>query len=167
MAEVMQRPYEHADAGRLVRALFEEQVRRYGFADPVAADPAAYIPPRGLFLLAYVAGIPAACGGYRPYDARPAVVEVRKLYTTPELRGQGLGRLILSHLEQDAAKRGARWAVLETGVRNHAALALFRQAGYRSTARYVSGRDPAINRAFIKELPEPGSTAGPAGPTRR
>jgi GNAT superfamily N-acetyltransferase len=167
MAEVMQRPYEHADAGRLVRALFEEQVRRYGFADPVAADPAAYTPPRGLFLLAYVAGVPGACGGYRPYDARPAVVEVRKLYTIPELRGQGLGRLILSHLEQDAAKRGARWAVLETGVRNHAALALFRQAGYRPAARYVSGRDPAINRAFIKELAEPGSTAGPVGPARR
>jgi GNAT superfamily N-acetyltransferase len=128
-------------------------VTRYGFADPVDAKPAVYCPPLGLFLVAYIAGVPGACGGYRPYDPTPGTVEVKKLYTVPEWRGRGLGRLLLSRLEHDAVSRGAQVAVLETGVRNHAALALFQHAGYRPTARYVNGRDPTINRAFVKEFP--------------
>lgn len=159
MADVRQRAYDHPDAALLVQSLFEDQVSRYGFADPVAADPTSYAPPLGLFLVAYMAGVPGACGGYRPCDLTAATVEIKKLYTVPELRGHGLGALILSRLELDAARRGARSAVLETGVRNSAALALFRRAGYRPAPRYVGGRDPVINRAFLKELPAPGSPA--------
>jgi GNAT superfamily N-acetyltransferase len=142
--------YDHSDAATLLHALYDEQLSRYGFADPIAADPAAYAAPRGLFLVAYLADLPAACGGYRHYNA--GVVEIKKLYTVPEHRGQGLARRILSRLEEHAALRGARSAVLETGSRSHAALALFRHAGYRPTACYVAGRDPAVNRAFIKDL---------------
>ena len=47
---------------------------------------------------------------------------------------------------------GARRAVLETGVRNTAALAFFVENDYQSIDAYVAGRDPAINRAFMKWL---------------
>jgi GNAT superfamily N-acetyltransferase len=150
--EIVERQYDHPDAVRLVRALYDEQVGRYGFADPVEADPAMYSPPHGLFLVAYVDGVPSACGGYRPYDAEAATVELKKMYTVPDLRGQRLGRLIGDRLERHAAQRGARRAILETGARSDGALALVRSAGYRPTARYVPGRDPAINRAFVKDL---------------
>ncbi len=150
--EIVERPYNHPDAVRLVQALYDEQVGRYGFADPVEADPATYSPPHGLFLVAYVDGIPSACGGYRPYEAAAATVELKKMYTVPELRGQGLGRLIGARLERHAAARGARRAILETGARSDGALALVRSAGYQPTDRYVSGRDPTINRAFVKDL---------------
>jgi len=150
--EIVERAYDHPDAVRLVHALYDEQVARYGFADPVDADPAAYAPTHGLFLVAYVDGVPSACGGYRTYDPAAATVELKKMYTVPELRGTGLGRLVGARLEQHAAHHGARRAILETGVRSHGALALVRRAGYQPTARYVSGRDPAINRAFVKDL---------------
>jgi len=150
--EVAERTYDHPDAVRLLRALYEEQVARYGFADPVDADPAEYAPPHGLFLVVYSAQVPCACGGYRPYDPGAFTVEVKKMYTVPDLRGKGLGRLVLSQLQQHAAHHGARGAVLETGARSHAALALFRQAGYQPIARYASGRDAAINRAFFNDL---------------
>ena len=156
-AVLTQLPYDHPDAARLVRALFDEQVGRYGFADPIAADPADYAPPRGLFLVAYTNGTPCACGGYRPYGPRTDTAEIKKLYTVPGLRGQGVGALILTRLEAHAAARGARSAILETGVRNDAALLLFKSAGYRPTPQYVTGRDPAINRAFLKDLPGPDS----------
>ena len=150
--EIVERAYDHPDAVRLVQALYDEQVGRYGFADPVEADPAAYAPPCGLFLVGYVDGVPSACGGYRSYDPATATVELKKMYTVPELRGRGLGRLVGAQLEQHAARHGGRRAILETGVRSHGALALVRSAGYQPTARYVSGRDPAINRAFVKDL---------------
>lgn len=150
--EIAERTYDHPDAVRLLHALYDEQINRYGFADPVAADPAQYAPPCGLFLVAYVDGVPSACGGYRSHDPATATVELKKLYTVPELRGQGLGCLVGARLEQHAADHGARHAILETGVRSHGALALIRLAGYQPTGRYVAGRDPTINRAFIKDL---------------
>jgi GNAT superfamily N-acetyltransferase len=145
--EIVERAYAHSDAVSLVRALFEEQVGRYGYA-----DPAAYAPPHGLLLVIYVADVPAACGGYRSYDPATGTVEIKKMYAVPDLRGKGLGRLVLVELEQNAIDHGARRAILETGVRSHAALALFRHAGYQPTGRYVTGRDPAINRAFVKDF---------------
>jgi GNAT superfamily N-acetyltransferase len=162
--EIIERPYDHADAVRLLQALYEEQVGRYGFADPVEADPAAYQPPQGLFLVAYVHGVPSACGGYRAYRPDRQVMELKKMYTVPQLRGHGVGRLMLDRLERAAARSGARRAILETGARSHAALALVRRAGYRPTAGYVPGRDPAINRAFLKDL---SATAGATRPGRR
>jgi GNAT superfamily N-acetyltransferase len=150
--EIADRSYDHPDAVCLVRALYEEQVGRYGFADPIEADPATYRPPEGLFLVAYVRGEPCACAGYRPYDPVAAIVELKKMYTVPDLRNRGLGRLMLSRLEQRAVGRGARRAILETGARSHAALSLVRDAGYQPAPRYVSGRDPSINRAFVKDL---------------
>jgi GNAT superfamily N-acetyltransferase len=155
--EITKRLYQHPDAMRLVRALYDEQLARYGFADPVEADATMYAPPRGLFLVVYVAGIPSACGGYRRHDPEGAVVEIKKAYTVPELRARGLGGLLLSRLEENAARAGARTAILETGARSHPALALVRRSGYRPAPQYVSGRDPAINRAFVKDLS--GSTA--------
>ncbi|MEV7970539.1 GNAT family N-acetyltransferase [Sphaerisporangium sp. NPDC088356] len=149
---VESRPYDHPDASRLVRALFDDQTSRYGYADPFEADPAAYAPPSGLFLVGYLDEIAVVCGGYRTFDARTATVEIKKMYTTPDLRGHGLGQRILTELERAAVLGGARRAILETGVRNIAALTLYTGVGYQPTGRYVEGRDPAINRAFVKEL---------------
>ena len=66
------------------------------------------------------------------------------------------GRVLLSWLERHAVAAGARRAVLETGVRNTAALSLFTSAGYRPVNSYVEGRDPAINRAFARSFVSPG-----------
>jgi GNAT superfamily N-acetyltransferase len=142
--------YRHPDAYDLVKALFDEQVKRYGYADPVDTDPDLYRPPHGLFLVGYDNGRAICCGGYRSY--RADTVEIKKMYTVPERRGQGYGLAIINELERRAAEVGVRCTILETGVRNTAALALYRSVGYQPTARYVPGRDPAINRAFLKRL---------------
>ncbi|MFA1543511.1 GNAT family N-acetyltransferase [Actinomadura monticuli] len=154
---LQQRAYDHPDAAALVRALFDDQVERYGYADPVEADPAVYVPPEGLFLVAYHGETPVACGGYRTHDVTAKTVEVKKMFAFSELRGSGLGRLILNELERHAAHAGFKSVILETGIRNTAALTLYVSAGYRPRSRYATGyRDPAVNRAFIKNL-VPGS----------
>ena len=76
----------------------------------------------------------------------------RSYLKIPEARGCGLGRRLLDVLEQTAIAGRARRIILETGVRNVAALGLFTGSGYTPMARYVAGRDPAINRAFEKIL---------------
>ena len=143
------RPYEHPDSQYLVRSLYVEQLDRYGFADAPDADPQAFIPPGGLFLVAYVEGEPAACGGMRTHE--PGVTEIKKMYVSPNHRGQGFGRSILTELERASRATGAERAILETGNRNVEALALYARAGYESIASYRE-RDARINRAMSKRL---------------
>lgn len=163
--EIAERPYDHPDAVQLLEALYDEQVGRYGVADPIAADPATFGRPDGVFLVAYVQGVAAACGGYRAHDID--MVEIKKLYTSPQYRSRGLGRQVLSALERRAVGQGTRGAVLESGARNEAALALFNTAGYRPTARYVNGRDPQINRPFFKDLSSLHLSSCPSSATAR
>ncbi|MGW0436415.1 GNAT family N-acetyltransferase [Micromonospora sp. NPDC003197] len=149
---VVQRVLDHPDAASLLRSFYEDQVERYGFADPVDADPAEYVLPSGVFVVAYCDGVPAGCGGYRWFDRPSGTVEIKKTYSVPRMRGLGVGRALLVWLERHAVAAGARRGILETGVRNHAAIRLFHEFGYRSIESYVPSRDPEINRAFTKLL---------------
>ncbi|TDD59338.1 GNAT family N-acetyltransferase [Kribbella antibiotica] len=125
----------------------------YGFADsPESQAVSDYGEPRGLLLVGYKpSGEPVGCGGYRTYDRQERLVEVRKMFVSPDNRGQGLGRRILDHLEQHAATHGARGILLETGSLNRAAIRLYSGAGYQPIPSYVPGRCE-LNRAFAKSL---------------
>ena len=151
---IVQRPPSDPDAARLLHAYHGEQVDRYGFADPVDLSPCEYTPPNGVFAEVYQGAAPVAvgCGGYRWFDPTTHTVEIKRLYIVPTSRGHGAGRMLLTWLEHHAAHAGAQRAILETGVRNTAALNLFSGAGYRPVDRYVEGRDPKINRAFARSL---------------
>jgi GNAT superfamily N-acetyltransferase len=136
----------------LVAQLYTDQLTRYEHADPPGDEPHDYAPPKGIFLLLYVDGSPAGCGGYRSRDA--ATGEVKRLYVQPIHRGKGYGRRILAALEEHGRAVGAASLLLETGVRNTAAISLFETDGYAPVPGYVSSRDQQINRAFAKRLTE-------------
>lgn len=118
----------------------------------------------GIFLVVYRHGGPVGCGGCRRLDDPDETVEIKKTYLASEARGSGLGRYLLRLLEEYALFLGGRRTVLETGIRNTAAPGLFLSSGYTPTNSYVRGRDPSINRAFVKCLVDSSShpTAGKA-----
>lgn len=153
--DIFERSPAHPDSARLLDAFHTEQVGRYGFADPVDLSPGDYAPPQGAFVVLYRDARAAGCGGYRWYDRSADTVEIKKVYVDPTSRGLGTGRALLTWLERHAAAAGARRAILETGVRNTAALRLFDAAGYQPVERYVAGRNPEINRAFARSLIPP------------
>ena len=150
--QITERRPAHPDSSGLLRAFHREQVDRYGFADPIELNSGDYAPPQGVFAMVYQDGTPIGCGSYRWFDRATRSVEIKRMYLTPTSRGYGAGRALLSWLEHHAARAGAHRAILETGVRNTAALGLFTSAGYRPVDRYVEGRDPQINRAFARSL---------------
>lgn len=145
----------HPDSVALLRRFHREQVERYGFAESVDLDPAEYTTPIGMFVVLYDHDRAVGCGALRWHDRRTATAEIKKTYLLPAARKRGLGRLLLESLETEAVAWGAERVVLETGVRNTAALALFAASGYQPTACYVPGRDPAVNRAFMKVASSP------------
>ncbi|MHC3392297.1 GNAT family N-acetyltransferase [Streptomyces lavendulocolor] len=148
-------PYGTVDARALTRALHQEQLATYGSADdPEATDCAEFDAPHGQFLLARLGDGPAlACGGWRTLS--PSTAEIKRMYVAPAARGQRLGRRILAALEQDLLGRGHIEVLLETGVHNIAALALYAAFGYAPVRSYVPGRNPDINRALKKAVLQP------------
>jgi GNAT superfamily N-acetyltransferase len=150
--EIVPKRVDHPHAAALLRAFFNEQVERYGFAESIDLDPGAYNAPNGTFVVIYRNHEPVGCGGCRWYDRPNGIAEIKKTYLLPQVRGRGIGRVLLTWLEGQALAWGARRVILETGVRNTAALGLFTASGYQPMPRYVPERDPSINRAFVKAL---------------
>lgn len=133
--------YDHPDAVALIAEVQQEYVVRYGDVDGTPVDPAEFAPPRGLFLVAYVDGTPAACGGWRAHGAD---AELKRMYVSPAFRGRGLARAVLEALERTAAEAGFARVILETGQRQPEAIALYRSSGY----------EPVPSFGFYAEAPE-------------
>lgn len=99
---------------------------------PWPTNPAT--PPRGIYLAAYVGGVPTACGALRPIDERTA--EVRRKFVLKDARRSGIARAILAMLEREAGRIGYGVMRLETGNRQQPAAALYESCGYTRTAPF-------------------------------
>jgi GNAT superfamily N-acetyltransferase len=118
------------EVGRLIAALNAELSATYPEegATHFRLDPDEVAPGRGAFLVARDGGVPVGCGAVRLLGDGDA--ELKRMYVVPSARGRGVGRAVLVALELEARRLGARRLVLETGVRQHAALALYRGSGF-------------------------------------
>lgn len=93
-----------------------------------------FTPPLGVFLLVEESGSARGCGGIRQLDS--ARYEVKHLWVRPEGRGTGLGRQLLSELEERARQWGALELVLDTNESLAAAGGLYRSSGFESVVPY-------------------------------
>ena len=83
-----------------------------------------------------------------------ATAELKRMYVAPAARGTGVGRRLVAALEAEARSLGARRLVLETGVRQTAALALYRATGFEPIPLYGEYRhSPDTSACLGKELP--------------
>jgi GNAT superfamily N-acetyltransferase len=115
------------------------------------------LPPDGRFVIVFEGGEPVACGGFRRHDAETA--EIKRMWVRPHARGRGLARLVLRELESSARARGYRALVLETGLRQPEALALYESHGYTPIPSYGFYKESPLSRCYRKELGG-GSPAG-------
>ncbi len=83
---------------------------------------------RGTFLVARDGERAVGCGAIRLLD--PASAEVKRMYVEPAQRGQGVGQAVLTALEAAARQLGVQRLVLETGVYQVVAIALYKRAGF-------------------------------------
>jgi len=103
----------------LVRELFKEyeaslgaDLEFQGFAKELAELPGFYSPPAGAILLCHVDGEPAGCVGMRPYNSD--VCEMKRLFVRDRFRGQGLGKMLVESVVQEARKAGYLLMRLDT-----------------------------------------------------
>jgi GNAT superfamily N-acetyltransferase len=139
--EIRTKPYDHPDAIKLTEQVQLEYVERYGDPDATPMDPGHFARPRGVFLVGYLDGKPVATGGWRAQDASPegfrdGDAELKRMYVVPGVRGRGLARRILADLEADALAAGRVRLVLETGVMQPEAIALYTSCGYTPVTKF-------------------------------
>lgn len=119
-------------------------------------DPGEVSGGRGAFLVVYLEGTAVGCGALRLLNAGTA--ELKRMYVSPPARGKGLGRRLVAALEAEARALGVRQLVLETGVRQAAALALYRATGFRPIPLYGEYcLSPETSVCLGKELDAQGS----------
>ena len=129
-------PFTHPDAQLLVGQVQQEYVTRYGGPDNTPFDATVFDPPAGAFFVGYLDDLPSACGGWRFRPdvqalGRVLAAEVKRMYVAPPARRAGHARAVLTHLESTAREAGADLMVLETGLKQPEAIALYLSSGYQ------------------------------------
>ena len=136
----------------LLDGLLEEYTERYG-AEGAAEELGRYpvtefVAPHGCLVLAEQGGEVVAGGALRPYrlgaDEEPTTVEFKRIWTSSRHRRRGLGRIIMSALEEAARDLGYTDVMLFTGPSQPEAVALYERIGYRW-----------VDPAGIDDLPYP------------
>jgi putative acetyltransferase len=118
-----------AEAGIEARALYPEL-----FAPDSPAPTNAPLGEREVYLLAWRDGVAVGCGALQRVDATTG--EVRRMFVTRSARREGVARSLLARLEADALALGYRRLVLETGIKQKPAMALYRASGWRRIKAY-------------------------------
>jgi GNAT superfamily N-acetyltransferase len=148
--------FDDPEVVELCRRLDREEEERYGphdhseaegYRPPVAAD---FVPPAGLFVVARLHGRSIGCGGVRPHEGN--IAEIKRMFVDPPARRRGIGRRILTRLEDAARERGYRSVRLETGTAQPEAIALYRSAGYGRIPSYGEFRGDPLSVCFEKPL---------------
>ena len=103
-----------------------------------------------LFFVLRVDGLAAGCGGIKLYGNDFA--EVKRMYVRPAFRGLGGGRRLLDHLSAEALARGLPLLRLETGIHQHAAIALYEHYGFARIAPFGPYWPDPLSRCYEKRL---------------
>ena len=140
------------DARACLQAYFAELDRRFegGFApDPsVWAGAAELAPPTGLFLVARSGPEAVGCAGLRWIDADTA--ELRRMWVSPVIRGQGIARALLRAAEAATRDFGRSTLRLDTHAALAEAQALYNREGFTAVPRFND--NPYAHHWFAKPV---------------
>ena len=100
-------------------------------------DPEAdsFRPPHGAFLIARASGEVLGCVSLKRHD--PTTGEIKRLWIAPAARGHGLGRRLLTVIEDEARALGFTGLVLDTNAALTEAIALYSTSGWLETEPYT------------------------------
>lgn len=101
-------------------------------------------------VVAYHMDKPIGCGAIKGFD--PITMEVKRMYTLPENRGMGVASALLNALEQWTKELTCEKCVLETGLKQIAALALYPKMGYVRIPNYGQYKGIENSVCFLKSL---------------
>jgi GNAT superfamily N-acetyltransferase len=126
------------------------------------------IGQRGRLLVAHSDDQIVGVGALKPVTAE--VGEVKRMCVRPGVRGQGIGRAILTQLVAAASAEGYRALRLETAVFMTAARSLYHSVGFREGAPFAdseTGKSALAHLTVFMYLNQVPAPAGPRQPDSR
>ena len=136
------------------RAIFREYAAQLGvdlcfqgFEEELTALPGEYAGPDGALLLAFVDGVLAGCGAFRPLRDvdYPNACEMKRLYVRRAFRRFGLGRLLARQLMDRAIEAGYSTMLLDTLDDMEAARNLYETLGFEEVPPYYFNPVPGAH----------------------
>lgn len=123
------------------KKLFLEYAESLGFSicfqnfeQELADIQIQYGAPNGCLLLVNDSELTVGCVGVRRWDGD--IAELKRMYLRPSTRGQGMGRRLLDSALEYARQLGYRSIRLDTLPGMEAAIALYREAGFKEIPAY-------------------------------
>lgn len=124
---------EHKDFQELVK-LLDKELAIYDGEDHAFYDQYNKIDKIQHVVVLYVEDRAVACGALREFE--PGAMEVKRMYTRKEDRGNAYAKRILDELEAWAREMNYSRCVLETGLRQVEAVKLYSGYGYQRVPNY-------------------------------
>jgi GNAT superfamily N-acetyltransferase len=101
-------------------------------------------------LVAYLNNKPVGCGAFKQFDSNS--VEIKRMFTIPETRGQGVATKILNALEGWAKELNYSTCILETGIRQVEAVNFYKKNTYKIIPNYGQYINIENSVCFEKEI---------------
>lgn len=101
-------------------------------------------------LVAYQNGKALGCGAIKEYDDK--TMEVKRMFVDPAQRGKGIAKQVLQELEIWAKELGYTKCILETGIKQPEAIALYKKSNYNLIPNYGQYAAVESSVCFEKSL---------------
>ncbi len=101
-------------------------------------------------VVAYKNQMPVGCGAFKKYNENS--VEIKRMFTKVDARGEGIAGKILTELEKWAKEEGYSACVLETGKRQIEAVSFYKKMKYIIIPNYGQYKDIENSLCFNKNL---------------
>lgn len=110
-----------------------------------------------IFLVARVNGGAVGCGAIKFFKeettaGKSGYAEVKRMYVTPQWRGQAIAQALLQHLERLSQQNGFRLLRLETGVHQQEAIRLYERVGFSRCAAFGEYAEDGVSLCYEKRL---------------
>ena len=101
-------------------------------------------------ILAYKDDFAVGCGAVKTFDNH--TMEVKRMFVLKDYRGKGIASLMLKELEVWTQQLDFSACILETGINQPEAIALYRRNGYQVTENYGQYKGISASICFKKNL---------------
>lgn len=101
-------------------------------------------------IVAYIDNKPVGCGSFKEFNKNS--VEIKRMFTKPDARGNGIAGKILQELESWAKTLNYNACILETGIRQIEAVQFYKKNNYKIIANYGQYINMDNSLCFEKEL---------------
>jgi len=148
MIEIVRTDAQNPEFKKLVQLLNSELAKRDGDTHPLSQFNT--IANLKYVVLAFKEGHAIACGAISRYEFE--AMEIKRMYVSPEVRGQRIGEKMLSDLESWTRELGITKCILFTGSKQPEANKLYQRNGYKQIQKYGKLRDISDSLCFAKDL---------------